>query len=116
MAGMIIGYIATSPDKEAVARAGLLGEFAKLCESGVSAEELAEAQTYTVGTHAISRQSGGAVLSELIDAWVFGEGLEELDTYENRIRAVTSADVQRVARAYFDPSRVAEGVVRGASQ
>jgi zinc protease len=115
MAGMFIGYIATSPAKEAVARAGLLGEFAKLCESGVSAEELAEAQTYAVGTHAISRQSGGAVLSEVIDAWVFGEGLEELDTYEHRIRAVTTADVQRVARAYFDPSRVAEGIVRGAN-
>ena len=44
LAGMFIGYIATSPSKEAVARAGLLAEFAKLCESGVSAEELAEAQ------------------------------------------------------------------------
>jgi zinc protease len=116
MAGMFVGYIATSPAKEAVARAGLLGEFAKLCESGVSAEELAEAQTYAVGTHAISRQSGAAVLSEVIDAWVFGEGLEELGTFGQRIRAVTTADVQRVARAYFDPSRVAEGVVRGASQ
>jgi zinc protease len=116
LAGMFIGYIATSPSKEAVARAGLLGEFAKLCESGVSAEELAQAQTYAVGTYAISRQSGAAVLGEVIDAWVFGEGLEELETYERRVRAVTRADVQRVARAYFDPARVAEGIVRGASQ
>ena len=55
LAGMFVGYIATSPDKEAVARAGLLGEFAKLCETGVSADELARAQMYAVGTHAISR-------------------------------------------------------------
>jgi zinc protease len=116
LAGMFIGYIATSPSKEAVARAGLLGEFAKLCESGVTADELAQAQTYAVGTYAISRQSGAVVLGEVIDAWVFGEGLEELETYERRVRAVTRADVQRVARAYFDPARVAEGIVRGASQ
>jgi zinc protease len=116
LAGMFIGYIATSPSKEAVARAGLLAEFAKLCESGVSADELAQAQTYAVGTYAISRQSGAAVLGEVIDAWVFGEGLEELETYERRVRAVTRADVQRVARAYFDPARVAEGIVRGAGQ
>jgi zinc protease len=113
LAGMFIGYIATSPSKEAVARAGLLGEFAKLCESGVTADELAQAQTYALGTHAIARQSGAVVLGEVIDAWVFGEGLEELDTYERRVRAVTRADVQRVARAYFDPARVAEGIVRG---
>ena len=115
LAGMFIGYIATLPSKETVAR-GLLGEFAKLCESGVTADELAQAQTYAVGTYAISRQSGAAVLGEVIDAWVFGEGLEELETYERRVRAVTRADVQRVARAYFDPARVAEGIVRGASQ
>jgi len=114
LAGMFIGYIATSPSKEDVARAGLLGEFAKLCESGVTADELAQAQTYAVGTYAISRQSGAVVLGEVIDAWVFGEGLEELETYERRVRAVTRADVQRVARAYFDPARVAEGIVRGA--
>jgi zinc protease len=113
-AGMFIGYIATSPGKEAIARAGLLGEFAKLRESGVTADELGEAQTYAVGTHAISRQSGAAVLGEVIDAWLFGKGLEDLDLYERRIRAVTTADVMRVARAYFDPERVAEGVVRGA--
>ncbi len=113
-AGMFTGYIATSPAKEAVARAGLLAEFAKLRESGVTAEELAQAQTYAVGTHAISRQSGAAVLGEVIDAWIFGKGLEDLDLYERRIRAVTTADVLRVSRAYFDPGRVAEGVVRGA--
>jgi uncharacterized membrane protein YhiD involved in acid resistance len=30
-----------------------------------------------------------------------------------RLAAVRSADVLRMARASFDPSRVAEGVVRG---
>ena len=35
-AGMFISYIATSPEKEEIARAGLLAEFAKLREAPVS--------------------------------------------------------------------------------
>jgi zinc protease len=116
MAGMFVGYIATSPEKEAAARTGLLHEFDKLCEDGVSGDELARAQTYAVGTHAISRQSGASLLAEVIDAWIFGQGLGELESYESRVRAVTRDAVRRVARSYFDPARVVEGIVRGSSK
>ena len=115
MAGMFVGYIATSPDKERAARTGLLREFAKLCEDGVPADELARAQMFAVGTHAISRQSGASLLAEVIDAWMFGHGLDELETYELRVRAVTPDAVRRVAGTYFDPARVVEGIVRGSS-
>lgn len=113
LAGMFVGYIATSPDKETTARAGLLDEFAKLVAAGVSTDELARAQAYAIGSQAIGRQSGATVLGEVLDAWLFGRGLEELDDYAARIRAVTREDIQRVAAQYFDPARVAEGVVRG---
>ncbi|MBK6457178.1 MAG: insulinase family protein, partial [Gemmatimonadetes bacterium] len=67
-AGMFLSYIACSPEKEEVARAGLLREFAKLCETPVTDAELARARTYALGTHAIAQQSGGNVLAELVDA------------------------------------------------
>jgi zinc protease len=113
IAGMFVGYIATSPDKEETARDGLLREFEKLAEHGVTREELARAQAYAVGTHAIGRQSGGAMLAEMLDAWLMGGGLGDLDTYETHLRAVTTADVARVAAHYFDPAHVVEGIVRG---
>ncbi|MBL8960673.1 MAG: insulinase family protein, partial [Gemmatimonadetes bacterium] len=56
-AGMFTAYIATSPSREDEAREGLLREFARLRETPVTAEELARARRYAVGTHAISRQS-----------------------------------------------------------
>jgi zinc protease len=65
------------------------------------------------GTHAIAQQSGGAVLGDMVDAWLFGEGLAELETYEARVRAVTAADIRALAERYFDPARRVEGVVRG---
>lgn len=112
-AGAMVAYIATSPDKEDAARSGLLAEFKKLRESDVTAEELERAKNYLVGTHAIARQSGASVLGEIVDAWLLGEGLHELDDYEHRIRAVTAADIRSLAHDAFDESRRVEGIVRG---
>jgi zinc protease len=112
-AGMFVSYIATSPDKEALARQGLLTEFARLREAPVNDAELAQAKEYAIGTHAIGQQSGGAVLADLLDAWMFGSGLAELDEHDARIRSVTPVQMQHLAGRYFDETRVVEGVVRG---
>jgi predicted Zn-dependent peptidase len=45
---------------------------------------------------------------------MLGDGLGELAEFEERVRAVTVEDAQRVARRYFDDERRVEGVVRGA--
>lgn len=113
LAGSIGAYIATGPEQEDVARRGLLAEFAKLREEPVRAEELERAKTYALGTHAIRLQSGGALLGEMVEAWLFGRGLGELDELEARVRAVTAEDILSLARTYFDESRRVEGVVRG---
>ncbi|HEY3257482.1 MAG TPA: pitrilysin family protein [Gemmatimonadaceae bacterium] len=113
LAGTFISYIATSPEKEEVARAGLLAEFERLRNEPVSAEELERAKRYAIGSHAIRQESGGAMLGDMVDAWMFGTGLRELEEHDSRIEAVTAHDVQQLAREYFDPTRRAEGIVRG---
>ena len=113
LAGMFLAYIATSPEKEEIARKGLLAEFGKLRDMPVTTEELDRAKKYTLGAHAIHQESGGSVLADMLDAWMFGSGLAELDEFEGHISAVTTADIQRLAREYFDPARRVEGVVRG---
>jgi zinc protease len=110
---MFLSYIATSPEKEGIARSGLLAEFEKLRDQPVTAEELARAKEYVVGSHAISQESGGALLAEMLDAWMFGSGLGELLEYDARVRAVTAGQMQTVAQKYFDPKRRVEGIVRG---
>ena len=111
--GAFAAYIATSPAREDEARSGLLGEFAKLCEVAPTDDEMERARRYLIGTHAIAQQAGGSVLGELVDAWLFGEGLHERHEVVDRLAGVQGDDVLRMARASFDPSRVAEGVVRG---
>ncbi len=111
-AGAFMAYIATSPEKEEVARRGLLREFEKLRESPVTQRELDEARTYAIGTHAIRQQSGGAVLADMVDAFLFGS-LAELAQFDERVRAVTAEAMQAVAREYFNEGRRVEGIVRG---
>ncbi len=113
VAGMFLAYIATSPEKEEIARNGLLAEFQKLRDVPVTTEELDRARQYTLGAHAIQQESGAAILGDLLDAWMFGSGLGELDEFESSISAVTPADIQNLAQKYFDPAKHVEGVVRG---
>jgi zinc protease len=112
LAGSFVAYIATSPEKEEIARQGLLTEFAKLREDPVTQRELDQAKTYALGVHAIRQQSGGAVLGEVVEAYLFGR-LAELEEFESKVRAVSAAQMQKVASAYFDATRRVEGIVRG---
>jgi zinc protease len=111
--GLFLSYIATSPEKEEVARAGLLAEFARLRAEPVSEEELARAKEYVVGSHAISQESGGSLLAEILDAWMFGAGLHELAEHDTKVRSVTAEEMRAVAEEYFNPDRRVEGIVRG---
>lgn len=112
-AGMFSAYIATDPARENEARAALLAECAKLRDEPVTQDELTRAARYAIGSHAIALQSGSVVLAELLDAWLFGEGLEELGEFASRISAVTANEIQEFASASFDPERRVEGIVRG---
>jgi zinc protease len=114
-AGLVGAYIATSPEREDEARAGLLAEFARLRTEPVTAEELSRAKAYALGTHAIRQQSGASVLGELLDAWLLGDGLHELETWPSDIASLSPHDLQRFAEQWFDASRVVEGIVRGAA-
>ena len=81
LAGAFVSYIATSPEHEGAARDGLLREFAKLCAEPVTDVELAHAKRYMLGMHDIRQERGSAVLGDMVDAWLFGTGLHELDEF-----------------------------------
>jgi zinc protease len=112
-AGAVVTYIATSPEREDEAREEMLRELDRFTREPVSDGELRQAVNYLAGQAEVSRQSGGAVAGEILEAWVAGAGLGELADPAAAFRAVTAADVLRVAQASLDPARRVEGVVRG---
>lgn len=111
--GALLTYIATSPEREEEARAAMLTELGRFAEDRVSEQEMAEGVNYLSGQAEISRQSAGAVMGEIVDAWLAGEGLAELEDPAARYRSVTAEAIRDVAASAFSGAR-AEGVVRGA--
>jgi zinc protease len=112
-AGALGAYIATSPAREEEARAEMLNELARFTAEPPSADEMSRAKEYLDGQSENSRMTASAVASEMAEAWLQGEGLEELEAPWERYRKVTAEQVLAVARGSFDPAGRAEGVVRG---
>jgi zinc protease len=115
-AGALLTYIATSPEREEEAREAMLAELSRFAQEPVSDPELRQAVSYLAGQEEVSRQHGSAVAGEILDAWIAGTGLDELEDPAAQYRAVSAEDVQRVATGSFDGLRRAEGVVRGSGR
>jgi zinc protease len=112
-AGALLSYIATSPEREEEARSAMLLELDRFTRTPVSETELAQAINYLAGQAEVARQSGGALAGEILEAWLIGNGLGDLDDPGAAFRAVTAEAVLQVAQRNLDPTRRAEGVVRG---
>jgi zinc protease len=110
--GWFGAYLACAPGKEPAARKGLIRECMRFASEPVDEEELSRAKAYALGSLAIRQQSTGAVLGDIIDAFLF-ETLEELVREPIEIAGLTADDLHRVARQSFDVERAVWGVVRG---
>lgn len=111
-AAAFLAYVGTSPEREDEARAAMLDVLDRVAEAPLHEEELDRARAYAAGLVAIRRQHAGSVATELTDAWMRGT-LPTFADEESARRAVTAADVRRVAGTLFDAGCRAECVVRG---
>jgi zinc protease len=112
-AGALVTYIATSPEREEEARGAMLEQLDLFTKSPISEEERQQAVNYLAGQAEVARQSAGAIAAEVLEAWLIGNGLADLEDPGSAFRAVTAEAVLRVARENLEPTRRVEGVVRG---
>jgi zinc protease len=112
-AGALVTYIATSPEREEEARRAMLDELAHFREAPVADTELVQAVNYLAGQAEVSRQSAGALAGEILEAWLIGNGLEDLRDPGAAYRSVTAEQVLQVAQRSLDPELRSEGIVRG---
>ncbi|MFN0057376.1 MAG: M16 family metallopeptidase [Planctomycetota bacterium] len=89
----------------------ILEEIARLRSEPVSAEELATAQNSYVETFPRNFESPAAMIELFLDDELTGRPGDWWTKLRDRIRAVTPADVQRVAARHLDPAQLAILVV-----
>jgi len=74
-------------------------------------EEIALAKALAAGQFALGLETSEAMISELVELEIYGLPRDSLDTYRDRVVAVSPADVRRAARAHLHPDRAALVVV-----
>jgi zinc protease len=73
----------------------------------VPASELEPAKTYITGAFPLEIETADGIADKVLEAMKFGYGREFLESYNQKISAVTAADVQRFARERIHPERMA---------
>jgi zinc protease len=93
----------------------IVDELWRLQRERVSDRELDDAKAYLTGSFPLTIETPQQIALQVLQAVVYGLDLNELQTYRERVNAVTPDDIQRVARAYLHPDRLSIVLVGDAS-
>jgi len=110
--GFIAIYLSCSADKLDAAVTSVRAEIQKVRDKGITAEELARAQSYLTGSHQIAMQRRSAVANAIAYHEAYGLGWQSYATYDDSIRAVTVDEVTAAATAYLRDDRAITATVR----
>jgi zinc protease len=114
-AGDIVADTDTRSETTGEALRLIVDEFWRLQRDRVSDRELADAQAYLTGNFPLSIETPSAIALQVLNAVFYGLDLNDLQTFRERVNAVTAEDIQRVARLYLHPDRLSIVLVGDAS-
>lgn len=105
-AGPFVVSTAVQSEVTAAAATEVLGEIDRIRESEISPDELSLATSYLDGVFPIRYETTEAIGGALATLVRYGLPDDFYDTYRDRVRAVTTADVLRVARTHLRPDEL----------
>ena len=103
--GYVYTYMGTSPEKLAVAAAGLERVIDGVRQERITEDELERAKRYIVGTYDVGLQRRSARAGALAYHVLFESPWLEFGEYTDRILAVTTDEVLAVAQRLLNPER-----------
>ena len=104
--GDIVAETDTRSESTGEALRLIVDEIWRLQRQRVSQRELADAQAYLTGSFPLTIETPSAIALQVLNAVFYGLDLEELQTFRERVNAITVDDIQRVAKAYLHPDRL----------
>jgi predicted Zn-dependent peptidase len=105
--GMFYTYIGTKPERLREAEDGLWAEIVRMREEVVAPGELERAKNYMLGNFLRSLETNYALSASIASNIFLGLGEDHETRWPERVRAVTTRDIMRVANRYFtDPVTV----------
>lgn len=110
-AGLIQGYGGTANERVGETLKVLKDQWRAMAQDGVSAEELADAKTYLIGSYPLRFTSTGGVASILVSMQVQNLGIDFLDRRNGFVEAVSLSQINKLARKLLDPDNMVIVVV-----
>jgi zinc protease len=114
VAGGIVAETDTRTNSTAEALRIVVDEIARLQRERVYEAELDGAQAYMVGQFPLTIETPDAIATQVLNQLFYELPLDDLQSYRERVLSVTPDDVQRIARTYFNPDRLAVVLVGNA--
>ncbi len=105
-AGSIIAETNTQTSTTGEALRLVIDEFSRLVREPVGERELMGAQAYLAGSFPLSIETADDIALQVLNLLFFDLDVKDLETYRDRVNAVTSEDIQRVARQFVRPGRL----------
>ena len=99
---LFMGGTATRADRADETLALMKAEIRRLAENGPTAEELAKAKSYLVGSYALNFDTSGKIASLLVQIQSDNLGIDYIDRRNGLIEAVTLEDTKRVAKRLLE--------------
>src|SRR6185503_13475040 len=92
----------------------IVDEFWRLQRERVGERELDGAKAYLTGSFPLTIETPESIAMQVVNALFYGLPLEQLQTFRERVNAVTVDDIQRVARDLLRPDRLSVVLVGNA--
>lgn len=104
------GVVVASTDVRTAVTEGAMNELSlelqRIASEPVSAQELTNARRALIGRFALSLDSPQSLMGNLATQKIYRLPADYWDTYPQRVEAITPADIQRVAKKYYDRDRL----------
>lgn len=104
-------YMGSAPENLEIGLTGLKNEVQRLREIPLTPEELQNSKNKLLGQYALGKQTNGELAQTLGWYQTVGLGVEYDQNFPEAIKNVTSDDIQQVACAYLNDSRLCVSIV-----
>ena len=104
--GDIMAETGTRPEATGEVVRVMVDEFFRLQRERVGVRELDEAKAYLAGSFPLGIETPDDIATKVLTALFYQLPLSELETFRERVNAITPDDIQRVTRTYLRPDRL----------
>ena len=103
---LILGQVRSDNSRMAESIEVIKQEWAKIAETGLTAQELEDAKTYLTGAYALRFDGNAPIARIMVGMQMIGLPVDYIRTRNDQVRAITLEEINRVARRIYQPDEL----------